>query len=78
MIKSFIAVSVLLTGCTTVYKVDEKGICRDPKGKIVPIPEVDLPKWACGEHWAKPIAGNQIYVNGGSWWGQKAGTCCGW
>lgn len=66
------------TGCTTVYKVDANGVCRAPNGKIVPIPNVDLPKWACGKQWAKPIAGNFMYVAPSSWCSQKAGTACGW
>ena len=30
-----------LVGCTTVYKVDEKGICRAPNGKIVNLSQVE-------------------------------------
>jgi starvation-inducible outer membrane lipoprotein len=36
-----IILSLLLTGCTTVYKVDDKGICRSPSGKIVKVKDVD-------------------------------------
>jgi hypothetical protein len=48
--KKLAILCILLTSCTTVYKVDDKGVCRDPKGKIVQVPEPDtrnnkLYKW---------------------------------
>ena len=47
MNKALILLSVLLlNACTTVYKVDEKGVCRDPKGKVVPIPTKLHPFWS--------------------------------
>lgn len=42
--KKLAILCILLTSCTTVYKVDDKGICRNPKGKIVLIPEIDTRK----------------------------------
>lgn len=31
----------LLTGCTTVYKVDDNGVCHDPQGRVVKTPDPD-------------------------------------
>lgn len=28
-------------GCTTVYKVDEKGVCRAPSGQVVNIEDIE-------------------------------------
>lgn len=33
--KAFLLVALLTTGCTTVYKIDSKGICRASDGKVV-------------------------------------------
>jgi hypothetical protein len=33
--KLIILLLLTFTGCTTVYKVDSKGICRAPDGKVV-------------------------------------------
>ncbi len=39
--KTLLILSIIsLVGCTT-YKVDEKGICRAPNGKIVNVADVD-------------------------------------
>lgn len=33
--KLLLLITLILTGCTTVYKVDSKGICRASDGKVV-------------------------------------------
>ena len=39
--KFLIPILCLMTGCTTVYKVDSKGICHAPNGKVVKEADVD-------------------------------------
>ena len=39
--KLILLLLLTLTGCTTVYKVDNKGVCRAPDGKTVNIESVD-------------------------------------
>lgn len=39
--KLLIILCLLLTGCTTVYKVDSSGVCHAPNGKVVNIADVD-------------------------------------
>ena len=39
--KLIILLLLTFTGCTTVYKVDSKGICRAPDGKVVREANVD-------------------------------------
>jgi len=41
IMKLIIILLLTLTGCTTVYKVDSKGICKAPDGKVVKEADVD-------------------------------------
>ena len=70
-----------MTGCTTVYKVDSKGVCHAPNGKVVKEADVDPALWMkkigygrYAPHCADDVLGN---VDAGSWWGQH-GTAYGW
>ena len=44
--KLLLLITLILTGCTTVYKVDSKGICRAPDGKVVDINKINLYQFA--------------------------------
>ena len=70
---------LLLTGCTTAYKVDEKNVCRAPNGKIVNVADVDPDRivkkisgkgW-CGKDQMYGYAVRLMSLNNG-------GTCYGW
>ena len=63
-----------LTGCATVYKVDSKGICRAPDGKIVKEAKIDPDRHIYN---GPRYVHQRDIVNGGSWWGQQ-GTAYGW
>ena len=39
--KLLIPILCLMTGCTTVYKVDCNGVCKAPNGKIVNVASVN-------------------------------------
>jgi hypothetical protein len=39
--KLLLILPLISCGCTTVYKVDNKGICRAPDGKVVKEADVD-------------------------------------
>jgi hypothetical protein len=81
MKKIIIPILCLMTGCATVYKVDSKGICYAPDGKVVKETNIDPALWMkkigygrYAPYCADAVLGN---VNGGSWWGQH-GTAYGW
>ena len=75
--KSLLALSILsLVGCTT-YKVDEKGICRAPNGKIVNEADVDLSRWMKGVGYGRYAPRHSALVSPGCWWAQSS-TAYGW
>ena len=80
--KLLIPILCLMTGCATVYKVDSKGVCHAPNGKVVNEASVDPSLWmkkiGYGKN-APPYCYNDVLgnVDGGSWWGQH-GTAYGW
>lgn len=69
---------LVLTSCTTVYKVDSKGVCRAPDGKTVEEAKIDpdrhIYNGPCYVHQPKDSCGR---VDAGSWLGQH-GTAYGW
>ena len=64
-------------GCSTLYKVGADGVCRAPDGTIVSERYIDPDRYIYNGPCSVKIDPNVI-INGGSWWGQKAGTACGW
>jgi len=73
--------ALLLPGCAIVYKVDSRGICYAPNGKVVKETDIDPALWMkkigygrYAPHCSDDVLGN---VNGGSWWGQGS-TAYGW
>ena len=77
-----------LVGCTTVYKVDKKGICRAPNGKVVILSQVEdtdvfftklanfgvYEKYKSGRHFTTLTADRDMV----QYCRYTGGTCYGW
>ena len=66
-----------MTGCTTVYKVDEKGVCRAPNGKIVKEADVDPSNWMNKVGYGRYAPRPDTWISPNSWWAQSS-TAYGW
>lgn len=88
--KLLIPIICLMTGCTTVYKVDSKGVCKAPNGKIVNVASVNpdaftdsisnigVPKkYKSGRHFTSS-ASTWTYREMVQYCSYQGGTCYGW
>lgn len=74
--KLLIPILCLMTGCTTVYKVDSRGICYAPNGKVVKEADIDPALWMKKIGYGK-YARRAFVVTPGCFWGQSS-TAYGW